>query len=175
MTKTKLADSMNNLYSLLKKAFGSSKNAQWKQFVVHSHDYLSNRQDKLIKEFNIGEYQRYDWDQENATLTFSDEQETKVIAKVQFVGALSSQTKTWLWSWANDTILQKAKSKMHKVKLYGEEHNFKPLIKSKWFGSEPDGWDMTSVSAFILKAKGAYRIPAENGFTYLVITDIKWA
>jgi hypothetical protein len=38
-----------------------------------------------------------------------------------------------------------------------------------------DGWEMTSVAAFLLKAKGAYRSPDERGFTFMILTDVRWA
>jgi len=34
---------------------------------------------------------------------------------------------------------------------------------------------MTSIAAFLLKARGAYRSPGDTGFTFMVITDIRWA
>lgn len=35
--------------------------------------------------------------------------------------------------------------------------------------------EMTSITAYVLRAKGAYRTPRENGFTYLVFTGVRWA
>ncbi len=64
---------------------------------------------------------------------------------------------------------------MHRVRIYGETHHFAALTTEQWFADEIDGWEMTSVSARILKARGAYRITSDNGFTYLLITDLKWA
>lgn len=153
----------------------NSPSAKWKGFVITAHDYLSKRQKSLISKYKIGEYKRFDWDQENGTLVFSNDDGPVVIAKVQFVGSLSTKTKTWVWSWANDTILDNVKDQIHKVREYGETNNYKLLKKDKWHGSESDGWDMTSVTCHLLKGKGAYRTSAETGFTYMVITDIRWA
>ncbi|MEP0071833.1 MAG: DUF6882 domain-containing protein [Marinomonas sp.] len=151
-----------------------SPSAQWKSFVVTAHDYLSKRQKSLVSTYKIGEYKRFDWDQENSTLVFSDDDGPVVMAKVQFVGSLSTKSKMWIWSWANGTILDNAKSQIHKVKEHGETNKFKLLKKDTWHGSESDGWDMTSVSCYLLKGKGAYRTSAETGFIYMVITDINW-
>lgn len=147
----------------------------WKEFVVTAHNYLSAKQEDLIAEYKLGKYERFDWDQENGTLVFSDQGKPVVIAKVQFVGSFSSKTKAWLWAWANPSILDNVKDQLHKIQAYGEEHQYKMLTKDKWFGSESDGWDMTSITSYLLQAKGAYRTPAEAGFTYMVITDIYWA
>lgn len=146
----------------------------WKKFVIAAHNYLSKRQKTLISEYKIGEYERFDWDQEKGTLVFSDNDQAVVRAKVQFVGSLSTKTKTWIWSWANETILENAKDRIHTIKEHGEENRYKQLVKNTWYGNESDGWDMTSITAYLLKAKGAYRISADTGFTYMVITDINW-
>ena len=63
---------------------------------------------------------------------------------------------------------------MVKVKEYGAKHGFPALTTAKWDADEVDGWEMTSITAFILKAKGAYRTKGKTGFTYMVITDIEW-
>lgn len=34
------------------------------------------------------------------------------------------------------------------------------------------GWELTAVTARILGAKGAYRCPSDNGFFYVVFSDI---
>lgn len=151
-----------------------SPSAQWKRFVVTAHEYLSKRQKSLVSHYKIGEYKRSDWDQEKGTLTFSNDDGPVAIAKVQFVGSLSLKSKMWVWSWANEMILDTVKDQMHKVKEHGEENNFKFLKKEQWHGSESDGWDMTSVSCFLLKGKGGYRTSVESGFIYMVITDINW-
>lgn len=152
----------------------NAPSVKWKNFVITAHDYLSKRQKSLVSEYKIGEYKRFDWDQKNGTLVFSNDDEPVVIAKVQFVGSLSTKTKTWVWSWANDAILDNVKDQIHKVKEYGEENNYKLLKKDKWHSNESDGWDMTSITCYLLKGKGAYRTSAETGFTYMVITDIHW-
>lgn len=58
---------------------------------------------------------------------------------------------------------------------YGKEHGFSQLTTKKWHAHEVDGWEMTSVAAFLLKARGAYRFPSESGFTFMVMTDVRWA
>ena len=34
---------------------------------------------------------------------------------------------------------------------------------------------MTSIAAYLLDAKGAYRTPDDNGFTFMIFTDVQWA
>ncbi|MEK6323725.1 MAG: DUF6882 domain-containing protein [Acidobacteriota bacterium] len=62
-----------------------------------------------------------------------------------------------------------------KVRDFGEVQGFPRLTTPKWSGEEVDGWEMTSIAAYILNARGAYRTPDETGFTFLAITDIRRA
>src|SRR5271157_1194218 len=146
---------------------------QYDEFVRESYDYLNRVQDAAKRDFTLGSYERFDWDQGKGTLTFSDKRVPKVIAQVEFVGSISNRTKTWLWSWDNATILPSVKEHITEVRRFGELHGLRELTTAKWEATEEDGWAMTAVTARILQARGAYRPPSENGFAFVVFTSIK--
>ena len=148
---------------------------KWISFISEAHEYLSKKQDILMKVYKLGEHERFDWDQESGSLVFSNNGISAVIAKVQFVGSISTKSNTWLWSWANSTVLDNVKDEMNKIKEFGNVQKFDALTTDKWKADEIDGWEMTSITAKVLEAKGAYRTTSSNGFTYMVITNIKWA
>ncbi|EKE77799.1 DUF6882 domain-containing protein [Gallaecimonas xiamenensis] len=148
---------------------------KWIAQVTESHNYLTDRQDELVAQYKLGEHKRFDWDQDTGSLVFSNDGVVAVIAKVQFVGSVSTTSNTWLWSWANSTVRDNVKDQMHIVRDFGERSGFAALTTDKWEADEVDGWEMTSITAWLLNAKGAYRTPSENGFTYMVITEIQWA
>lgn len=150
-------------------------NEEWVAQVTESHNYLSERQDVLMAEYKLGEHKRFDWDQDSGSLVFSNDGVVAVIAKVQFVGSISTKSNTWLWSWANSTVQDNVKDQMHVIEAFGEKHEYEALTTDKWEGDEVDGWEMTSITAQLLNAKGAYRTSSDNGFTYMVITEIQWA
>jgi hypothetical protein len=152
----------------------TTANENWSDFVTIAHNLLSEKQDAIMAEYKIGEHERFDWDQESGTLIFSNNGKKAVIAKVQFVGSVSTKSDTWLWSWANSTVLDNVKNQMHKVREFGQSKNYDALINDKWSADEVDGWEMTSITSYVLNAKGAYRTTDKTGFTYMVITDIYW-
>ena len=152
----------------------SSAAANWVDFVTIAHNSLSEKQDAIMSEYKIGEHERFDWDQENGTLVLSNNGIPAVIAKVQFVGSVSTKSDTWLYSWANSTVLDNVKDQMHTVKGYGQSKIYQARFNDKWSADEVDGWEMTSITSYILNAKGAYRATDKPGFTYMVITDILW-
>jgi len=161
------------LICLLSSAFAMA-DEKWADFVTEANGYLNQKIENTKSEYKLGVHERFDWDQETSELVFSNNGIPAVRAKVQFVGSVSTKSNTWLWSWANSSILEKSKKEILAVQAYGKEHGFPALTTSKWEADEVDGWEMTSISAYLLKAKGAYRSSGKTSFTYMVITDINW-
>ena len=148
---------------------------EWRDLVVSSCEYLTARNDELTRTFRIGSYKRWDWSMDTGELVFSDAGVPIVVAKIQFVGSISKIGGTWCWSWANVTIDDRVKSRILEVRRYGKERGIDKLTTPCWDADEVDGWEMTSISARLLGAKGAYRTPGDRRtFMYLIMTDVRW-
>jgi hypothetical protein len=137
--------------------------------------YLNSMQAALIEEFRIDQHPRWDWHQDSAQLVFSNDGKPVLICDVIFVGSISTTGKTWLWSWANESLVEGVKSRMREVRTYGEEKRFEKLAGAYRTAAPQDGWEMTSIAARLLNAIGAYRTPDENGFVYMIIMRADWA
>ncbi|HZI88413.1 MAG TPA: hypothetical protein VFD48_16390 [Pyrinomonadaceae bacterium] len=129
---------------------------------------------RLSEEYKLGSYW-WHLDQGSGKLTFSKDGVTKVIADAQIVGSYSTYTHTWMWSWANKYVDEGMKKDIGKVREFGERHHYKELTTAKWECDEDYAGTMTAVAGYLLKSKGAYRGPIEDGYVYLLITDIRWA
>ncbi len=144
----------------------------FKALFRQSFYYLKPREIELRERYGLSSYQRYDWDQDTGTIAFSNDGVTMLLANIHLVGSVSTRTRTWLWSWANESISCRVSDRILEVKRYGERHGIPQLTEPYWSAGESDGWEMTVVSAYLLKAQGTYRTPAEHGFTYMLLTDI---
>jgi hypothetical protein len=151
------------------------RTAEFDALVEESQAYLQGRQALLDAEYHIFQWPRYDWSQESAQLIFSDAGRQRVIADIQFVGSISTKSDTWLWAWANNSVAPKLYKKMSQVRGYGASRRILQLTTEKWHGHEVDGWEMTSIAAHLLQAAGAYRSAGDFGFTFMVMTDVRWA
>jgi hypothetical protein len=142
-----------------------------------AYEYLNKQQDTCNLVYKINTYQDWYYDQLTGELTFSNNGVKKLIIDYEEVGSVSEITNTFLWAWANPHLEEKIKSTISKVKQYGEERNFEKLINRKWTADEYDGWEMTEIAAYLLKAKGAYRVPAKEGklFSFMIFKNICWA
>lgn len=159
-----------------------SRERNWKQddeafdtLVRDAIDYFQIRQDELSVRYKLLEYSRYDWSQDGSQLTFSSNGQARLVADIQFVGSVSTRSDTWLWSWANRSIVEPARRRVRDVRAYGETHHFLKLACAAWEADEDDGWTMTAVTAYLLKAPGGYRTADERGATFMVMTDLYWA
>jgi hypothetical protein len=145
---------------------------EWNSLLAECCHFLQERQARITEEYEIGNHKRWDWDQDRGELIFSNDGVPAVIASIEFVGSISTISNTWLWSWANFSLTEKVRTRMKEVRSFGELHHYPRLTNPKWSAEELDGWEMTSIAAYVLDARGAYRTPDENGFTFLAITDI---
>jgi hypothetical protein len=96
-----------------------------------------------------------------------------VLANVQLVGSVNTENRSWLWSWANPDVDPMLCKDILEVHMLGEARGIEQLTTPLWDGDAVDGWEMTSITAFILQARGAYRAATPQGFTYLVMTSVE--
>ena len=147
---------------------------EFKEYLHDSVHELIDLNDKYHKEFKIGSYARWDYDFDKATLTFSNEGVPGVIADIQAVGTIAHESKSWLWSWNNESIPEHVKSSISAVREFGETHKILKLTEDYWAASEEDGWEMSAIANRILGGKGVYRCPDDRGFVFLILTKVSF-
>lgn len=124
-----------------------------------AYEYLNEQQKTVEDTYGIHSYENWFYDQESGIVTFSNKENSNEIVQMQYeeVGSISKISETWLWSWANPHLDSKIKTDIETVKSFGEVNRLELLTKKKWFADEYDGWEMTAISAYLMKAKGAYQ------------------
>lgn len=142
-----------------------------------AYEYLNQQQDTCNTVYKIGHYQNWYYDQYTGELTFSDSGIKKLIIDYEEVGSLSFKSNTWLWAWANPHLEEKIKSEIGKVRDYGQKRSFERLTNPKWKADQYGGWEMTAIAAYLMKAKGAYRVPSSDSmlYTFMIYKNIRWA
>jgi len=148
-------------------------NETFKDLIQTSYDYLNAQQDSCKTLYSLGSYERWDYKQETGLIEFSDSGIVKIRIKYEEVGSISTISKTWLWAWDNESLLPQIKSEIVKLRDFGVQNNYRRLTKPKWYGDEYDGWEMTAIAAKIMKAKGAYRIPTDKLYSFIIFKEIE--
>ncbi|RJG48631.1 DUF6882 domain-containing protein [Motilimonas pumila] len=159
--------------------YHSARQANWRQddaayhqLVRDSFHYLQHKQADLIARHDLNQYDRWDWDQASEHLIFSLNGQQQLAAQVSFSGSISSKSNTWMWAWANTSLLSNIKAQSKALQQLGEANSFLALEAAIWPADETDGWEMTAVMAKHLNAIGAYRTKDDSGFTYMVIHSV---
>jgi hypothetical protein len=83
------------------------------------------------QEFKIGHWERYDYDLDLGTLTFSQDGVARVVAQIQAVGSTSTTTKTWLWGWANESLPPSVTARICEVRDFGNSEALTKLMEPK--------------------------------------------
>lgn len=145
---------------------------QFEELSKKSYEYLTNQQNLMEEKYGLGKYEKWFYNQNTGELTFSDGNTVKIKIKYEEVGSISKVSETWLWSWANPHLEDGIKTDILKVKAYGIQNKLEPLTKRKWYADEYDGWEMTAISAYLTNAKGAYRVPTEKTFSFMIFKEV---
>ncbi len=145
---------------------------RWEPFVSDAIDELTTKQDQLQDRFDLSKHERWDYDQETGQIVFSNAGVSAVAAHFQIVGSISTVNDTWLWSWANFSLVPEIFERLVSVREFGETQRFPNLTTPKWPATEEDGWEMTAIAAKVLNADGAYRPPSKSGFLFMLLMDV---
>jgi hypothetical protein len=144
------------------------------ELLTAAHAYTTQRQDTLRSVYGLAAMPHAHLNEATQQLVFSDASRTpRVLARVQLVGAVNLASRTWLWSWANPSVDPALCKDMLEVHMLGETRGIEQLTTPVWEGDAVDGWEMTSISTYVLQARGAYRAPTEEGFAYMVLTSLE--
>jgi hypothetical protein len=85
--------------------------SDFKHKAAHQLMALNEKSGEL---YQISKWPRWDYDLDEATLTFSRDGIPQVIASVQVVGTTSKRGKTWLCAWANSYLPAAAVNQIQK-------------------------------------------------------------
>src|SRR5437899_2085834 len=96
----------------------------------------------------------------------------QIVASAQIIGSYDSQTGTWHWAWANDSLPQNLIQDALRAREYGEREGIERLTSPEWQGQETDCWYMAALACRLCGSQGAYRAPAENNFTFMTFGEV---
>lgn len=143
----------------------------YNQFAEACVEELKVLQNKFQKKYHVDGYDNWFYNQATGLLTFSkDDQELNF--KYIDIGTFSEKSKTWKWSWDNDTTLASIKEQVWAVKEFGEKSNFTKLTTGYFNCDEFDAWEFVAIAAKLTNGIGVYRpVNDEQLKIFLVVTE----
>jgi hypothetical protein len=152
--------------------------SEFQEFLDSANDELQRKQEALKHQFGLGSTSRWHFEQATGNLQFFDENDQLAVeADVIDIGSYARKSSTWMWAWANDSVLPWLKQRAEKLKelesitgiaLFGYENAFE-------VDDEVMAWEMAAMSVRHLDAAGCYRAPSsgDGPDTFLAIMAIR--
>ena len=112
-------------------------------------------------------------DQDDCLLRFHFSDRVVAECPAQIIGTFNSDDGTWLWAWANSSIVAEMTVGAEELRSYGEEKGFERLVQPTWSAAETDAWDMAAVACLLLDAQGAYRGPTGSTYVFMTFGEVR--
>lgn len=126
-------------------------------FAAEAWDALETAQAAFERDFDL-EGRGWQLDQEEATITLSAEGKAPLVFDAVAVGSLAQ--KTWMWAWANDSILDKLSEESAALKQLTESSGLKFFAQPVWEDAvEDDAWNAAAIALKVLGGTAVYRCP----------------
>jgi hypothetical protein len=156
------------MWSLHKQLSGPE---DYDSFVETCVEELKLLQEKFQNDYGLTWYEDWFYNQTTGLLTFSTD-EKELNFRYFDVGSFSEQSKTWKWSWDNETTLDSIKEKARMIREFGQQSNFPKLINGCFPSDEFDAYEFVAIAAKLSGGIGIYRPVGDNQLKiFLVITE----
>jgi hypothetical protein len=143
-------------------------------FLQQAVDELGQKQARLQSGYGIGGYAAFWFDQKSGTLEFRDDDaRPRLVATIVPLGSHSTKSDTWMWAWANQSILPALRSLAEPLKDLGRRTGVAFLAEPSFGVTEGMPWDLTALGVQHLGALGAYRAPSKDRDVYFAIVSLK--
>jgi uncharacterized protein DUF6882 len=148
--------------------------AELDQLIDEAKALAKKRNEVAQQEFGLGGYARYDLDLRSRLLRFFDANDRQAVnARTVPVGSLAPGSKSWLWSWENESIPSEASEPMLAVTHFGEKNKVAALKHTFSPCDEALAWALAAISLKLLDAQAIYRIAQTENQLFLLLFDLK--
>jgi len=141
------------------------------ELLLQGHDMIERTAEAHARAWNFGKADRWDLDQTTGMLrwTFPDH---VAEAPAQILGSYSSGGGTWMWAWANNSLLPHLGTASTVVRGWGEAHDQAMLTTGRLELTAEQAADLAAVAFRLTGATGLYRAPAGRSDLYLTFGPV---
>ena len=142
------------------------------QLMVESSVELTSKNATATETWGIGIADRWSADLAVGSITFHFSDHS-ISGPVEVLGTWSSESGTWLWAWANESLPAGVIGASIATKAYGDAHAIEALSARKLDATESVAEDLASVAVELSELAGMYRAPTDNGYLFLGFTTFE--
>lgn len=139
--------------------------------LAQGYDLIEQSAEAHHQKWGFGSAQRWDVDQSTATIrwTFPDKH---VEAPVQILGSFSPGSGTWMWSWANDSIVPQCRAAAEAVKVWGEANSQAALATAKFQVPEEQAAELAVIAFRLSGLTGFYKNSSPKAIVYMAFGPV---
>lgn len=142
------------------------------EFAESKLNLLNSIQNKFIQEFKADKYDKWFYDSEIELLRLYNDESDEIFFKYIPVGTFSLNSNTWMWSWFNESSVEKSKFETLKIQEIGIEKNYEKLKSGTFSSDEYDCWDFVAIAFSILNGVGVYKVKSDHLEKFMILTEV---
>jgi hypothetical protein len=129
----------------------------WQSWSREAVRLMQERNRAFVERFGLAG-RAFRWDLDAAEIAFRSDGRA-VVADLCVVGTVSEREATFLWSWDNEAVPQRARRRIDEVRAFGAAHGLPLLTTAEWPGGKAEGLEMLAIAGRVLDADGAFVAP----------------
>lgn len=150
---------------------------EFQNFLDTAQDELGLKQEALNRAYGLGSFPRWLFDQPTHKLHFFGRADRLAVeADVIDIGSFATESCSWKWAWANDSIIPSLRQRAEPLRALANVTGFDLFSQAHAFeiDGEAMAWDLAAISVKHLGAAGCYRAPSSSRplQTFLAIMEI---
>ncbi|MEV5474240.1 DUF6882 domain-containing protein [Streptomyces sp. NPDC002387] len=123
------------------------------------------------RSWGLGSADRWGLDQTTGVITWTFPDRTAT-APAQILGSFSPSAGSWLWAWANESILPHMSKDARGVRDWAEAHGHAALTQPEVEADEKAAATLVALAVRISKAKGFYRGPGADSVAIITFGPV---
>jgi hypothetical protein len=112
-------------------------------------------------------------DQDVGVITFESPDGIVASADAQIAGSYDTETGTWLWAWANPSVVPRLTAHATITREYGIRRGIAELTTPKMKTTEDKAWEFAALTCKLGGLQGAYRGPAGRTMVFITFGEVK--
>ncbi|WP_405058916.1 hypothetical protein OG474_40160 [Kribbella sp. NBC_01505] len=146
-------------------------NAELAQLLLEGEDMLQQLQVAHLEGWGLGSADSWGLDQTTGLLTwtFPDKVAT---APAQILGSYSHNSGSWMWAWANQSILPEMSRDSLAVREWAEAGGHHSLAEPSRKADDSQVASLTAIAVRVTRAAGYYRGPGGSGYTVMTFGPV---
>lgn len=141
-------------------------------FLDNCFEELEEKQQELIDKFDLGSFQKFEFDFDKGEIYFLNDGKTEVQANIIPIGSFNSESKTWMWAWANEGFPENLRTKSAQLKQLKEITGFDIFGNEMSDIDEDMTWEIAGMSLNLLTSQGVYRGPVNNTQYFYALDNV---